>query len=273
MTTSALPHHQSVQQQFDPQARAYLDSAVHAQGPDLARAAQLVARHLPPATARVLDVGCGAGHLAFALAPLVNTVTALDPSPGMLDTVRQAAQARGLAKLDTVQAQAERLPFGDGHFCAVATRYSAHHWTALEASLREMHRVLKPGGYLLVIDILGDEDPLVDTHLQAMELLRDRSHVRNRSASQWRSLLGDAGFEAPVHEHWPVRLDFASWVARMRTPPRQIDAIRELQRGAPQEVRQALSIEDDGSFTACTGLLWARKTPPQMGEALGGQLP
>lgn len=259
MTPSALPHRQTNLHQFDPQAQAYLDSAVHAQGPDLAHAAQLISRHLPAATARALDVGCGAGHLAFALAPHVRQVIAVDPSPGMLATVRQAALARGLPNIDAVQAQASALPFEDAHFCAVATRYSAHHWTDLAASLREMRRVLKPGGWLLVIDILGDEDALVDTHLQAMELLRDRSHARNRAPSQWIDLLAQAGFETPTHERWPVRLAFAPWVARMRTPAPRIDAIRALQHGAPEEVRQALAIEPEGSFTVHTGLFWAKR--------------
>lgn len=258
-TPISATHQQAIQQQFDPQAQAYLASSVHAQGPDLAHAQQLVARQLPASKARVLDVGCGAGHLAFALSPHVHQVTAADPSPGMLETVHQAARSKGLGNIDTVQAQADALPFEDGLFCTVATRYSAHHWTALEASLREMHRVIKPGGYLLVIDILGHEDALVDTHLQAMEVLRDRSHVRNRSASQWCALLTDAGFNVPEQAQWPVRLAFADWVARMRTPALQTEAIRALQQRAPQEVRQALTIEPDGSFTPRTGLFWAQK--------------
>lgn len=259
MNVLVQPHQQAIQNQFDPQAQAYLHSPVHAQGPDLRHAQQWAAAHLPAAQARVLDIGCGAGHLAFALAPHVHQVMAADPSPGMLAAVRDAAQARGLRNIATVQAQADALPFDDAHFCAVVTRYSAHHWTALEASLREMHRVIKPGGWLMVIDILGDEDALVDTHLQAMEVLRDRSHVRNRSTSQWEALLQDAGFGVHAHEQWPVRLEFASWVARMRTPALQIEAIKALQQGAPQEVQQALKIEADGSFTARTGLFGARK--------------
>lgn len=258
-TPISTTHQQAIQQQFDPQAQAYLASTVHAQGPDLAHAQQLVARHLPASKARVLDVGCDAGHLAFALSPHVHQVMAVDPSPGMLDTVRRAAQHRGLGNIDTRQAHADALPFADGHFCTVATRYSAHHWTALEASLREMHRVIKPGGYLLVIDILGHEDALVDTHLQAMEVLRDCSHVRNHSASQWQALLIEAGFTVHEQAQWPVRLAFADWVARMRTPALQTEAIRALQHGAPQEVHQALAIEPDGSFTPRTGLFWAQK--------------
>lgn len=176
-------HGQSVQDQFDSRAQAYLSSQVHAQGPDLAHAAGLVKQALP-ATAQGLDVGCGAGHLSFALAPSLARVVALDPSPNMLAVVAQAAVDRGLPQIETRQASAESLPFGDASFGLVCTRYSAHHWTRLEASLQEMRRVLEPRGYLLVIDVLGYEDPLVDTHLQSMELLRDPSHVRNRSARE-----------------------------------------------------------------------------------------
>jgi ubiquinone/menaquinone biosynthesis C-methylase UbiE len=256
--SSPFTHLHTVQSQFDPQAQAYLTSHVHAHGPDLAHAQALVAQALPAGTGQVLDLGCGAGHLSFALAPQVARVIAVDPSPQMLATVRQAAAARGLAQIDTCEAPAEALPLADASIDLVATRYSAHHWTRLDAALQEMHRVLKPGGHVLVIDVEGEADALVDTHLQAMELLRDRSHVRNRSAGDWQALLASAGFQLLEHRRWPLRLDFTSWVARMRTPAGQVEAIRALQRGAPREVVEALRIEPDGSFTVGTGVWWGR---------------
>jgi ubiquinone/menaquinone biosynthesis C-methylase UbiE len=251
-------HADSIQHQFDPQAHAYLESAVHARGADLDRAAVLVRAALP-LTAQVLDVGCGAGHLSFSLAGSVGSVTAVDPSPSMLSTVREAAAARGLAdRIATVQAPAESLPFPDARFCLVATRYSAHHWLDLAAALREMRRVVKPGGYLLVIDSLGDDSSLVDTHLQAMELLRDPSHVRNRTVVQWLEAITGAGFVPLAEETTRVQLDYAAWVERMRTPVETRAAIRSLQVGAPRQVHDALAIEADGSFTLRNGLFWAQ---------------
>lgn len=251
-------HRESVHAQFDPQAQAYLHSAVHARGPDLRHAEQLVARTLP-ATARVLDVGSGPGHLSMTLAPHVAEVVALDPSSAMLSALSEAAARAGLPPIATQVGSAEALSFEDGRFCLVATRYSAHHWTHLELGLAQMHRVLKAGGYLLLIDTEAHDNALVDTHLQTIELLRDRSHVRNRTAAQWRGLLADAGFEVLDEAHWPTRLEFASWVQRMRTPPQRVDVIRSLLDEAPQEVRSALGVEPDGSFTIRTGLFWARK--------------
>jgi ubiquinone/menaquinone biosynthesis C-methylase UbiE len=251
-------HEQSVQDQFDSRAQAYLSSPVHAEGPDLAHAKSLVEQSVPP-TAQALDIGCGAGHLSFALAPSVARMIALDPSPNMLATVAKVASARGLTQIETQQANAESLPFSDATFSLVCTRYSTHHWTQLDSALREMQRVLRPDGYLLIIDVLGGDDPLVDTHLQAIELLRDPSHVRNRTRREWHALLEAAGFSGLQHIHWPLRLAFSAWVERMRPPPDRVSTIRSLLSAAPREVQEALALEPDSSFTVRTGLFWARK--------------
>ncbi len=251
-------HEQAVQSQFDPRAQAYLTSAVHSAGPDLERAKALVAQAVPPAT-QALDIGCGGGHLSFALTPHVARIIALDPSPSMLAAVSKAAADRGLGQIETRQGNAESLPFVDGSFGLVCTRYSAHHWTRLDEAVRELARVLAPGGHALIIDTLGQEEALADTFMQSLELLRDPSHVRNRSRAEWRSLLQSAGLTELEQAQWPTRLEFASWVERMRTPADRVAVIRSLQEGAPREARSALQIEADGSFTLQTGLFWLRK--------------
>lgn len=251
-------HEQTVRSQFEPHAQAYLTSAVHSAGPDLERAKLLLAQVTPPA-ALALDIGCGGGHLSFALAPHVTRMVALDPSPGMLAVVLQTAATRGLHQIETLPGSAESLPFADATVPLVCTRYSAHHWTRLEAAVGEIGRVLAPGGHALVIDTLGHENALVDTFMQSIELLRDPSHVRNRSAAEWRSLLWSAHLIELERAEWATRIEFASWVQRMSTPADRVAVIRSLQEGAPQEVSEALQIEADGSFTIRTGLFWLRK--------------
>src|SRR3546814_13542700 len=112
-----------------------------------------------------------------------------------------------------------------------------------------MRRVVKPGGYIMVIDLEGNEDALVDTHLQAMEVLRDRYHIRDRTPSEWVRLLSAAGVTDIAHQSWPTRLEFGSWVTRMRTSTERVSMIRTQQREAQQEVQKALALEEDGSFT------------------------
>lgn len=248
-------HAQSIRAQFDPQAAAYLASAVHSQGPDLACARALLEQigHCSAA----LDIGCGAGHLSFLLAGRCDSVMAVDPSPAMLQTVAAEAARRGISGIRTTCAGAEQLPFAARCFDVVATRFSAHHWPDVPRALLELRRVLKPGGRLLVLDLLGEDAPLLDTHLQALELLRDPSHVRDYTSAEWQAMLRAAGFAVERFESWPLRLEFAAWVQRMRTPAPAIEAIRALLRAAPAEVRLGLRIENDGSFSARSGLFLA----------------
>jgi SAM-dependent methyltransferase len=238
-------HDNLVAGQFGPRAEAYVASAVHAAGPDLDRLAAIAAAH---AGGRALDLGCGGGHVAYRLAPHMASVVAYDLSDEMLAAVARTAAERGLANVSVRQGRAERLPFADGAFDFVASRYSAHHWGDLQAGLNEARRVLRPGGHAVFIDGLAPGRPAVDTHLQAVELLRDTSHVRDYGADEWAGALQRAGFDQRSMARYRLRLEFASWVERMRTPPHYVQAILALQAGAPEEVRQALGVEADGSF-------------------------
>lgn len=238
-------HDSLVAGQFGPRAEAYVASPVHAAGPDLDRLEAVAASH---PGGRALDLGCGGGHAAYRLAAHMAAVTACDLSDEMLDAVARTAAERGLANLTTRQGRAERLPFADAAFDFVASRYSAHHWGDLQAGLNEARRVLRPGGRAVFIDSLAPGRPAADTHLQAIELLRDASHVRDYGADEWAGSLARAGFTVEAMTRYRLRLEFASWVERMRTPPHYVAAIRALQAGASDEVRAVLGVEDDGSF-------------------------
>lgn len=249
-------HQGLVERQFGARASSYLGSAVHARGADLdALAALLDGRN----DARVLDLGCGAGHVSFAAAPRVRAVVAYDLSAEMLDVVAQEAAARGLANLSTRQGVVERLPFEDAAFDAVLSRYSAHHWRNFDAGLGEAARVLKAGGIAGFVDAVAPGTPLFDTYLQAIELLRDPSHVRDYSLGEWQGALARAGLVTRAVRTYRIRLDFASWVERMRTPQLQIDAIRALQGAMSEGVRRYFAIGDDGSFDLDIALIEAQK--------------
>jgi SAM-dependent methyltransferase len=234
--------------QFGDNAASYLNSAVHAQGVDLERLAELAGRLQP---SRALDVGCGAGHAAFALARGgARQVTACDPADAMLAAVEREARARGHAQIQIRRGAADQLPFEDHCFDLVATRYSAHHWPSVPAAVDEIMRVLRPGGTLVVIDVVAPESPLLDTTLQTLELLRDRSHVRNYRVSEWRSMLSLPGLSIVDSEQWKLPLEFDSWVRRMATPARRVDALRAVLDELPAEARHYFSIAADGSFSS-----------------------
>jgi len=255
MTTSRT-HEALVEGQFGERAKAYLTSAVHAQGADLEALAGLVQGR---SDARVLDLGCGGGHVSFNVAPQVREVIAYDLSQDMLSVVARAARERGLGNLVTTQGVAEKLPFDDDSFDVVVSRYSAHHWRDVEVGLREAARVLKPGGTAGFVDAVSPGPPLLDTYFQAIEVLRDPSHVRDYTRGEWERALAGAGLVVSTTRAFRVRLDFAVWVERMRTPKVQVDAIRALQAVASDSVTRHFAIEADGSFTIDVALFQAIK--------------
>jgi SAM-dependent methyltransferase len=241
-----MDHDVLVAQQFGATARAYLESVTHATGEDLGMLGREIA-----ATSRavVLDLGCGAGHASFSVAPHAASVTAYDLTAQMLAVVQREALARGIKNISTVQGMAEVLPFPDAHFDFVISRYSAHHWRDVPAALLEVRRVLKSDGQALMIDTAGGETPLLDTHLQAVELLRDPSHIRDYSTREWLALFREAGFTASLRQQWPVALEFSSWTERQRTAPDRVAAIHAVWNAAPDEVRSFFDVQPDGSFT------------------------
>lgn len=235
--------------QFGPRAAAYVASNVHAQGADLDQLEEMLRQQ--PAKA-VLDLGCGGGHVSLRVAPLVQQVTAYDLAKPMLDAVAALAAERSLGNLATRQGAAESLPFADASFDLVVSRYSAHHWSDLNAALSEARRVLSRGSRVIFMDVIAPETPVLDTWLQALELLRDPSHVRDYSASEWLGALRAAGFHPGPVTRRRLRLEFTSWVERMNTPKLHADAIRSLETMASADVQAHYEIEADGSFSIDT---------------------
>lgn len=244
--TDGKSHVALVGSQFGARAEAYLQSSVHARSRDLEALVTAVGDR---PQARVLDLGCGGGHVAFNVAPHVREVVAYDLSPEMLDVVARAASERGLANLATRQGVAERLPFEDRSFDVVLSRFSAHHWRDLDAALREVVRVLKPGGMAAIADTVSPGVPLLDTYFQTLEMLRDCSHVRNYSRAEWEASIARAGLVTEATRHFRLRLDFTSWVERMNTPKPQVEAIRALQAAVSATATSYFETEPDGSHS------------------------
>lgn len=238
----------SVQSQFDRVAANYRTSTVHARGEEFTQ--MLALAHLR-GDEQVLDAGCGAGHTAMTFAPHVDQVTALDFTPSMLGQVAQLAAERGITNVETRLGDVEHLPFDDNTFDLIVSRYSAHHWPHPQQALHEFHRVLKAGGQVLLADVVGFDDPTCDTFLNAVELLRDPSHVRDFTPAEWIGFFQNAGFETEVRYRWDLYLDFESWTQRMATPALNVQAIEQLLTVAPSEVSAAFKVTADGFWFRC----------------------
>lgn len=129
--------YERTRERFDQTAEAYSSSPLFARGEDLG---WILEEAAPSPQDRLLDIGTGAGHTAFALAPLVEWAIGLDLAPAMVKTARANARERGQHNFEAVLGNAEQLPFPDMSFEIITCRYAAHHFQHPERTLREAGR-------------------------------------------------------------------------------------------------------------------------------------
>ncbi|MEX1021184.1 MAG: methyltransferase domain-containing protein [Litorilinea sp.] len=232
-----------VNTQFSQTADGYRTSQVHAQGPEFAHLLQ-AANFQGHET--VIDAGCGAGHTAAHVAPHVKAVLAVDLSSAMLQQAERVCTERGATNVSFIQGDVETLDTiisaafptaTPAPIDAVVSRFSAHHWPHPPTALAAFQRILAPtGGRVFLVDVVSLDDFVYDTHLQAIELLRDPSHIRDHSIAQWVRMFDEAGFAAQPIYTWDLAIEFDDWITRMQTPPGETQTIRNLFDGAPDEV-------------------------------------
>ena len=253
LETTATPRSREAlnDQQFGQTAARYVQSAVHAGGADLLQIGE-IARKLEGA--RVIDLGCGGGHVAYTVAPFVQSVVAYDLSADMLTAVDVEAKRRGIGNLSTARGPAEALPFPDASFDAVFSRFSTHHWPDVRQGLREARRVLKRGGVAVFADAIAPEQPVLDTFLQTFEMMRDPSHVRDYSSGEWVAFAAEAGFKVTGVTRRMLPLEFDPWLLRQRTPPVMAEAIKALFTAVSQDVRTHFAIGDNFDFAIDTAV-------------------
>lgn len=184
----ASAHDERIVTQFTRWAKPFADLPIHAEADAMARtlAACALSSHLD-----VLDVACGPGILACALAGHARTVTGIDITPAMIEQAQHRQVEAGLSNLAWQVGNATALPYADGQFDRVTTRYSFHHMPDPAAALMEMKRVCRADGRIVVIDAT----PTLETQeaYDRMETLRDPSHTSALTLDQLRTIGRDAG--------------------------------------------------------------------------------
>jgi ubiquinone/menaquinone biosynthesis C-methylase UbiE len=155
-----------------------------------ARLAQEVREFVEPSGGeRALDVGTGAGALAFALAPLVHEVVGLDPVPELLELARE----RALPNTEFVEGDGAALPFPDASFDLAGTHRTLHHVAQPELVVAELARVTRRGGRVLVVDQLAPEDSAAAAAVHEFETVRDPSQTRLLTDRELRELFAANG--------------------------------------------------------------------------------
>jgi arsenite methyltransferase len=169
MTTSnpSAPYFEKVAGQWDDLRRGYFTEAV--------RAAAIAKAYLHPEMT-VADVGAGTGFIAAGLAPLVKKVIALDGSSAMLEVARQ-----NLAQFTNVEFQTAdglALPLPDATLDAAFANMYLHHCPDPLAAIREMVRMLRPGGRLIITDMDTHTNEWLKTEMSDVWLGFEREQIR-----------------------------------------------------------------------------------------------
>ena len=162
---------------------------------------------------RVLDLACGPGILSAALAPQTASLLGVDLTPEMIRLARERCRKAGLRNVRFLEGPAEALPFAPATFDDVVTRLSIHHFQAPHAVLREVRRVLKPDGGLILADTVSSADPSESELHNALERLRDPSHVRMLSEPDLLQVVTEAGFAVVSAKRWRQHRRFEEWAA------------------------------------------------------------
>lgn len=195
----------------------------------------------------VLDVACGGGNVVCAFAGIVRRATGIDMTPAMLDRARAVAREKSLSNVSWDLGQATTLPYANGAFTLVVTRFSFHHFIEPVAVLKEMIRVCAPGGRVLVADMHTSTDFAKGAEFNRMELLRDPSHVRALPVAELKALFPTAGLPEPEITYYELRDELENLLGRSFPNPGDGDRIRAIFRASARDDRLGIPIRLDGS--------------------------
>lgn len=197
--------------------------------------------------AEVLDVACGPGRLTLDLAPHVRHVTGLDLTPGMLEQARAALAEAGIANAEFVAGDAAAMPFANASFDIVISSAAFHHFETPGRVLAEMVRVCRPGGRVVVSDVMPAHDKTAA--YDRMELLRDPSHGHAHSAAELGQMGSEIGLPDPaVHTSVTGPMPYASVLAtsfpELVTREQLLEMMREDAQGGSDEHGFAAELQD-----------------------------
>src|SRR5574341_2235738 len=236
--------------QFGRHAEAFVTSATHRAGRSLRRLVEVCE---PQAEWRVLDIATGGGHTALAFAPLVRQVIASDLTHRMLLVARSHADTQGQAdRLTFTQCDGHRLPFADNSLDCVTCRIAPHHFTDAGEFMREVARIIRPGGVAGIVDNIAPGDPKAARYLNALERFRDPSHHWLYTLDDWHAFFFAAGLSARHSETIQQMTDLDEWAARVGLAGDDATRLRALILQAPATAREWLAPVVTGSRVQLT---------------------
>jgi SAM-dependent methyltransferase len=199
--TIGAAHAATIADQFTRQAAGFAAAPVlHNQAAlDL-----LVEAALPLPTDMSLDVACGPGTVVVAFARRVRQAVGIDATGAMLAEARKLVVRENVRNTGWHRGDAHALPFADGTFDIVSSRFAFHHLQEAARAFAEMVRVARAGGRIVLSDAYASDDPAKAAAFNAMERFRDPSTVEFRPLAFMVGLYAIAGLPEPEVRFYQV---------------------------------------------------------------------
>ena len=226
-------HNRQINRAFSAQAESFSASVAANAAAPLDALLELAA---PRTGERWLEAACGPGIVSRRLAPLVGCVEGIDLTPAMIELARREAEAASVANLRFTVGDATASGLADSSFDGAVTRFSVHHVAVPVRLVGELARVVRPGGRVVVLDHVADDDASARAFAQEIERLRDPSHWANLTEAELRGLGAAVGLELEQQRSLPLTLDFEDWLRRGSS-----------EQAAHELVRRAVAQRPDGT--------------------------
>ncbi|MFP6584395.1 MAG: methyltransferase domain-containing protein [Candidatus Hydrogenedentota bacterium] len=236
-------HVKRIQEQFDRQGEAYANLASVQEQKILSAIVRL---SRAGADDRVLDVASGPGFIAMAFAPHCKEVVGVDVTETFLASARDEAHRRDLENVTFEFGTVESLPFEDAVFDVAVCRSAFHHFPNPDTVLSEMTRVVKPGGRLLILDMVASEDAKKAAYHHKIEMLCDPTHAKALSPSEFTTLFEKHDLTIEMEREGQVEYPIDEWIGHGGPSTEAAETLRSLVTASVDEDLAGLPIRKEG---------------------------
>ncbi|MBN1134532.1 MAG: methyltransferase domain-containing protein [Methanosarcinaceae archaeon] len=247
------------QDQFGKHSKAYAKSSALSNQENLRRIIELTA---PSKNDRLLDVATGTGFLAFEFAKHVCEVVGIDFTDEMLAIAKQYKIDEAVENVIFETEDMESIPFAVSSFDIVSCTFAFHHFLNPEIAISEMLKVLRPGGKIVISDIVSPEDIAKSDYQNEMERLRNPSHVKHYPSFEILQILQNHGFDILISKYWPIDFGFEEWISMSLQDAESVKRVKEMMLAAMEYELTDLNIRlrnDNIWFTYNIKIIVGRK--------------
>ena len=246
-------------EQFNNQAKFYSSSKTFSAGESLDILSNLLNKGKFESG---LDIGTGAGFAAFELSKSCEKVEATDISEGMINEAKKIMKERKINNLNFNICSAEELNYRDKEFDIVTCRTAAHHFLDVEKFCSEVHRVLRDEGEFIIVDTITSDQIKLNNWHQEVELIRDKSHIRNLSLIEWKNILKISKFSFLDIIQSRVTMNLNDWMERSGTSDKDKNILKDKFQNSDEKIKSFFGIKilnSDISFYWPVGIFHLKK--------------